>query len=73
MFSNAVPNIYKKPVTVPTIPNARQDSAMNHPTLILSSVTEVFSKVNVFLPIQIEVNMKIIMIRKLTISLAILV
>ena len=31
-FANAVPNIIKKPVTVPTIPSARHDSDMNHPT-----------------------------------------
>ena len=31
-FANAVHNIIKKPVTVPTIPIARHDSAMNQPT-----------------------------------------
>ena len=31
-FSNAVPSIIRKPVTVPTIPSARHDSEMNHPT-----------------------------------------
>ena len=31
-FANAVPNIKRNPVTVPTMPNARHDSAMNQPT-----------------------------------------
>ena len=30
--ANAVPNIIKNPVTVPTMPSARQDSDINHPT-----------------------------------------
>ena len=32
IFANAVPNIIRNPVTVPTIPSARHDSATNHPT-----------------------------------------
>ena len=36
-FSNAVPNIIKKPVTVPTIPSARHDSETNHPTSLFWS------------------------------------
>ena len=34
-FANAVHNIIKNPVTVPTIPSARQDSDINHPTSLL--------------------------------------
>ena len=33
-FANAVPSIIRKPVTVPTIPRARHDSDINHPTLL---------------------------------------
>ena len=36
-FANAVPSIIRKPVTVPTIPSARHDSDMNHPTSALCS------------------------------------
>ena len=37
ILEKAVPNIKRNPVTVPTIPSAKQDSAINQPTLVLCS------------------------------------
>ena len=34
ILEKAVPNIKRNPVTVPTIPRAKHDSATNHPTLV---------------------------------------
>ena len=37
MSVKEVPNISRNPVTVPTIPNAKEASAMNHPTSAVCS------------------------------------